>query len=89
MKMGKLLPKTTVGSLHLAFKKCGRRNCRCHEGLLHGPYLYRHWREDGRQKKKFVPMRRLSEVLLEMESQRANAGRSGEVQRVLKELRNV
>ena len=46
-------------------------------------------REDGRQKKEFVPMRRLSEVLFEMESQRAKAGRPAEVQRVLKELRNV
>jgi len=79
----------TVGSIHLEFKKCGRANCRCQLGLLHGPYLYRHWREDGRQKKAFVPMRRLIEVLFEMESQRAKAGRPAEVQRVLKELRNV
>jgi hypothetical protein len=89
LKTDQSLPKTAVGSLHLEFKKCGRPNCRCQHGLLHGPYLYRHWREDGRQTKEFVPMRRLSEVLLEMEHQRAGAGRQAEVRRVMRELRNV
>jgi hypothetical protein len=89
LKSDQSLPKTQVGSLHLEFKKCGRANCRCQRGLLHGPYLYRHWREHGRQKKESVPMRRLSEVLLKMEEQRAEAGRPAEVRRVLKELRHV
>jgi hypothetical protein len=83
------LPKTAVGSLHLAFVKCGRPNCRCRHSLLHGPYLYRHWREDGRQRKEYVPMRRLSEVLLEMEEHRAKAARPAQVARVLKGLRHV
>ena len=64
----------TVGSIHLEFKKCGRANCCCQHGLLHGPYLYRHWREDGRQKKEFVPMRRLIEVLFEMETKELKRG---------------
>lgn len=88
-KNANLLPKKPVGSLHLEFKKCGRPNCRCGRGLLHGPYVYRHRRENGRQKKEYVPMRRLSEVALEMGRQRAEAVRPGEVHRVLKELENV
>jgi hypothetical protein len=32
-------------------------NCRCSRGLLHGPYVYKHWRENGRQKKEYVPMK--------------------------------
>src|SRR5690242_12776830 len=43
------LPKMAIGSVHLEFKRCGRPNCRCRQGLLHGPYLYRHRREGGRQ----------------------------------------
>jgi hypothetical protein len=27
--------------------------------LLHGPYVYLHWREGSRQRKVYVPMRRL------------------------------
>jgi hypothetical protein len=87
--MRKTLPKIAVGSLHLEFKKCGRAGCRCQRGLLHGPYLYRHWRKGSRQKKEFVPMTRLSEVLAEMERQRAEVGGPAEVWQVLKELRNV
>jgi len=86
---GERLPKTAVGSLHLGFVKCGRPNCRCRNGLLHGPYLYRHWRENGRQRKAYVAMRRLMEVLLEMEEHRAKAARPAQVGRLLKELRHV
>lgn len=84
-KRAELLPKMVVGSLHLEFKTCGRPNCCCRRGLLHGPYLFRHWRERGRQRKAYVPMKRLSEVLLEIERQRAGAARPGEVRRALKE----
>ena len=87
-KSDETLPKT-VGSLHLEFKRCGRPNCRCARGVLHGPYFYRHWREEGRQKKEYIPMRRLGEVVLEMERQRDEAVRPGEVRRLLKELENV
>ncbi|MGC2410866.1 MAG: DUF6788 family protein [Methyloceanibacter sp.] len=83
------LPKTVMGSLHLEFKQCGRSQCRCRRGLLHGPYVYRHWREGGRQRKKYVPMNQLCEVLLEIEDQRAAAIRPRVVARVLKELRHV
>jgi len=88
-KSDDVLPKMAIGSLHLEFKRCGRPNCRCGRGLLHGPYVYRHRREDGRQKKEYVPIRRLSEVALEMEHQRAEAIRPREIRRVLKELKNV
>ena len=88
-KNADLLPKKRVGSLHLEFKRCGRPNCRCARGLLHGPYVYRHRRENGRQKKEYVPMLRLSEVALEMERERAETVRPGQIRRVLKELENV
>jgi hypothetical protein len=83
------VPKMPVGSLHLEFKRCGRPNCRCRRGLLHGPYLYRHRREGGRQMKEYIPMKRLSDVTLEIERQRAEAKRPAEVRRILKELKNA
>lgn len=30
------------------WKKCGKKNCRCAQGDLHGPYLYLQWREGNR-----------------------------------------
>jgi len=78
-----------VGSLHLEFKRCGRPNCRCGEGWLHGPYLYRHRREDGRQKKEYVPMKRLCEVVFEMERLRVKTHGAPRVRQALKELQNV
>ncbi|MGO8842723.1 MAG: DUF6788 family protein [Methyloceanibacter sp.] len=89
IKIGEALPKMAVGSLHLEFKRCGRPQCRCRRGLLHGPYVYRHWREAGRQRKVYVPMKRLGDVLLEIERQQTAAIRPVEVVRVLKELRNA
>jgi hypothetical protein len=59
------------GSLHLEWKRCGRANCRCSLGRLHGPYSARHWREDGRQRKAYVPATKLMATLLSIEAHRA------------------
>jgi Family of unknown function (DUF6788) len=88
-KMSRSVPKKAAGSLHLEFKKCGRPRCRCQLGLLHGPYVYRHWREGGRQRKAYVPMHRLGEVLLALEQLRAAAPRPTEIVRMMKELHHV
>jgi uncharacterized protein DUF6788 len=88
-KIAETLPKTGIGSMHLEFKRCGRPNCRCRHGLLHGPYLYRHRREGGRQRKEYVPMKRLSDVVLEIERRRAEAARPTEVRRMLKEFKDA
>jgi hypothetical protein len=86
---GEALPKTAVGSLHLEFKRCGRPKCRCRRGLLHGPYLYRHWRDRGRQRKQYIPINRLSHVSAAMERQWAERARPAEVRHLLKELRHA
>jgi hypothetical protein len=49
------LPKMTApGSLHLNWTTCGKPTCRCAKGILHGPYVYRRWREGGRQRKLYT-----------------------------------
>ena len=32
------------------YVRCGKPNCKCAEGELHGPYWYEYWKEDGRSK---------------------------------------
>jgi Family of unknown function (DUF6788) len=34
--------------------RCGKPTCRCTTGERHGPYLYRRWREGGRQRRAYV-----------------------------------
>jgi len=37
------------GTVCEQFIRCGKANCRCRRGPLHGPYFYRVWRGDGRR----------------------------------------
>lgn len=90
MNFPKMLPKEAgIGSVHLEFKRCGKPTCRCGRGLLHGPYVYHHWRERGRQKKAYVAMARLTETLEAIEHQRAQSPTTGEILRLLKELNHA
>lgn len=54
INMQSVLPKTLYGTLHCQWVRCGRANCRCAQGRLHGPYYYHFFRENGRLKKKYV-----------------------------------
>ena len=42
------------GTIHAEYKKCGRPNCRCVRGALHGPFYYWHFRAGGRQRKSYI-----------------------------------
>jgi uncharacterized protein DUF6788 len=63
MNFGDLLPKSALpGSLQPEWKRCGKPRCRCASGQLHGPYWVHRWREDGRQRKAYVPRDRVASV---------------------------
>jgi hypothetical protein len=34
--------------------RCGKEGCRCARGELHGPYVYRYWREGGKMRSAYV-----------------------------------
>lgn len=55
-KPEKMLPKIEPlpGTLIPQFIRCGRPNCKCAKGELHGPYFYRFVRESGRLRKIYV-----------------------------------
>ena len=50
------------GGILTQFKQCGRSNCRCATGYLHGPYYYRVWMVRGERIKKYVKKSELSGV---------------------------
>ncbi len=59
-EFGRTSPKTALrGSVHFAFKACGKSGCRCQRGELHGPYWRRWWRDAGERHTEYV---RLADV---------------------------
>jgi len=56
------LPKMLPGTVCVQWQKCGRKNCRCTRGELHGPYFFRFWREDGKLRKAYVKRSELETV---------------------------
>lgn len=48
------LPKTLPGAVCAQWVKCGKPNCRCARGELHGPYWYRFYRQGDRLVKQYV-----------------------------------
>jgi uncharacterized protein DUF6788 len=36
------------------WKQCGKLNCKCMAGELHGPYRYEYWREGDRVKSRYL-----------------------------------
>lgn len=57
------IPAKLPGTLISQYVKCGKPNCKCARGALHGPYWYRFWREDGyRLRKQYVRLADLEQV---------------------------
>jgi hypothetical protein len=50
--MRKIVPIS--GVVRAEWVRCGKPTCRCSTGSRHGPYLYRRWRENGRQRRAYV-----------------------------------
>ena len=43
----KTIPDKLPGAVCAQYVRCGKPDCKCARGELHGPYWYRFWREDG------------------------------------------
>jgi hypothetical protein len=50
------------GVLRAERVRCGKPTCRCANGHLHGPYLYRRWSEHGHQRRRYVRAQDADEV---------------------------
>ena len=46
--------KMLAGAVIAQYVRCGKAGCRCARGELHGPYLYRKWRDGRRQHKSYI-----------------------------------
>jgi hypothetical protein len=64
------LPKTLAGVVRPQWVRCGRPNCRCARGELHGPYYYQFFREGGRLRKRYVKPADVEQVKAACEARR-------------------
>lgn len=53
-KSGNTLPKTLPGAVCAQMVHCGKPNCKCARGELHGPYFYHFERVNGVLVKRYV-----------------------------------
>jgi hypothetical protein len=53
-KMANPLPKMIPGAVCAQSVRCGKKNCRCQSGDLHGPYFYYFFRKGGKLIKRYV-----------------------------------
>jgi hypothetical protein len=61
-KLSKPFPKISAmlnGAVCASYARCGKANCRCANGQLHGPYYHRYQWHNGRMIKEYV---RLADV---------------------------
>lgn len=53
-KTQKVLPKTMPGTVHEQYVRCGKPNCKCSRGELHGAYYYHFVRVGGLLTKRYL-----------------------------------
>lgn len=71
IKNSNLQHKTLPGYVRSEYVKCGKSNCRCARGELHGPYFYHFTWADGRRFKFYVRREDVAAVRAACESYRA------------------
>ena len=69
--------------------RCGKPTCRCTSGERHGPYLYRRWRERGRQRRQYVKPADAERVRVGLEEWRRLHPPARSAREVLAELRRL
>ena len=85
-KKPEMLPKKMA--LCAQMIRCGRVGCRCAAGQLHGPYLYRFGRVDGRLKKGYVRLVDAPKALSEQAERRNEKRRVNDAWALLRDLRS-
>ncbi len=91
-KTEKVLPKILCGSVHREFKKCGKSNCKCAKGQLHGTYYYHFVRVDGKLKKRYLKASEVEQIqiacLERREKEKVQRARQRAGWKQLRELRS-
>ena len=81
------------GGLVREMIRCGRANCKCVKGSLHGPYHYRVWMVRGKRCKSYVRKADLGQVMAGIEAyrnqKREQQQSAAELTAMLREMREA
>ena len=78
------------GDVNARFVRCGKANCKCAKGDLHGPYYVYRVRTYGKRHSKYIRKRDVLGVKLAVEQGRAERKRQRrELQEAIKALRSL
>jgi len=69
-KVKKRYPRLGEGEICVQWKRCGKANCKCKNGGLHGPYHCLFWRDDGQLQKVYIKSSEVDSWRLACESRR-------------------
>lgn len=90
-KTEKVLPKTLAGTVHVQFVRCGKLNCRCAKGELHGAYFYHFVRVNGKLTKRYLKAADVEEIrnacFLRQQQEKEDRERMDTLWNKLRELR--
>lgn len=85
-----LLPKMLPGTVCAQMIRCGKPNCRCSQGELHGAYYYHFVRVGGRLTKRYLKANEVKTIRVACEARReaekARRNQSRQTQIRLREL---
>ena len=78
------------GDLNARFVRCGKPNCKCAKGELHGPYYVRRFRSGGHRSSKYVKKGDVLTVKLAVETYRQEKKQSRrEMREALRTIRTM
>lgn len=64
------LPKIAGGAVCVQWKKCGKSNCKCVRGALHGPYYAHFVRRNGKLIKRYVRLSQAEQATVQCQTTR-------------------
>ncbi|HZU76943.1 MAG TPA: DUF6788 family protein [Dehalococcoidia bacterium] len=87
-KSGKPAPKMPLpGNLERRFVRCGKANCHCARGELHGPYYRRVFWSGGERRRRYVPLPAVEDCLARMSAWQIEREERREVRRGIRYVR--
>jgi Family of unknown function (DUF6788) len=69
------------------YVKCGKPNCKCVSGQLHGPYFAAFWKENGRIRKRYIRLADVEQMQELSEQPRQLRRELAEVDAMLRQLK--
>ena len=81
-KSGILLPKMLPGAVCAQMIRCGKPNCKCAQGDLHGPYFYHFTRNDGVLVKRYIKAKDVAQVRAACNARRAEEKQQRKLRRL-------